>query len=123
VPIRLITNGSLVDRPYVQKALRAWRRPAARCGSSWMGAGRRTSRINGVDLAPEAHARRLALCASLCPTWVQTCMFRWDDEPPSEAMIDAYLAPRTGRAHALRGVHLYGLARPSLQPEAGHLQR
>lgn len=81
-------------------------------------------RINGVDLAPEAHARRLALCASLCPTWVQTCMVRWDDEAPSEAMMGAYLAAlELAGPSALRGAHLYGLARPSLQPEAGHLQR
>ena len=39
-------------------------------------------------------------------------------------MIDAYLAALDlAGPSALRGVHLYGLARPSLQPEAGHLQR
>lgn len=62
--------------------------------------------------------------ASLCPTWVQTCMVRWDDEAPSEAMMGAYLAAlELAGPSALRGAHLYGLARPSLQPEAGHLQR
>jgi len=125
VPIRLITNGSLVDRPYVQKALQSL---AAAGGEVWFkldgGRAEEFMRINGVDLAPEAHARRLALCASLCPTWVQTCMVRWDDEAPSQAMIDAYLAALDlAGPGALRGVHLYGLARPSLQPEAGHLQR
>ena len=125
VPIRLITNGSLVDRPYVQKALRSL---ATAGGEVWFkldgGRAEEFMRINGVDLAPEAHARRLALCASLCPTWVQTCMVRWDDEAPSEAMMGAYLAAlELAGPSALRGVHLYGLARPSLQPEAGHLQR
>jgi hypothetical protein len=101
VPIRLITNGSLVDRPYVQTALRSL---AAAGGEVWFkldgGRAEDIARINGVDLArgprPPAGAVR-----SLCPTWVQTCMFRWDDEAPSEAMIDAYLAPRTGRAERL----------------------
>ena len=125
VPIRLITNGSLVDRPYVQKALRSL---ATAGGEVWFkldgGRVEEFMRINGVDLAPEAHARRLALCASLCPTWVQTCMVRWDDEAPSEAMMGAYLAAlELAGPSALRGAHLYGLARPSLQPEAGHLQR
>lgn len=125
VPIRLITNGSLVDRPYVQKALQSL---AAAGSEVWFkldgGRAEDIARINGVDLAPEAHARRLALCASLCPTWVQTCMVRWDDEAPPQAMIDAYLAALDlAGPSALRGVHLYGLARPSLQPEAGHLQR
>ena len=125
VPIRLITNGSLADRPYVQTALRSL---AAAGGEVWFkldgGRAEDIARINGVDLAPEAHARRLALCASLCPTWVQTCMFRWDDAPPSDAMIAAYLAILDNAdTTALKGVHLYGLARPSLQPEASHLQR
>lgn len=125
VPIRLITNGSLVDRPYVQAALRHL---AAAGGEVWFkldgGRAEDIARINGIDISPEAHARRLALCASLCPTWVQTCMLRWDGEPPSDAMIDAYLAVlEEAGAPALRGVHLYGLARPSMQPEAAHLQR
>ncbi len=125
VPIRLITNGSLADRPYVQTALRSL---AAAGGEVWFkldgGRAEDIARINGVDLAPEAHARRLALCASLCPTWVQTCMFRWDGAPPSDAMIAAYLATLdSAGTTALKGVHLYGLARPSLQPEASHLQR
>ena len=125
VPIRLITNGSLVDRPYVQAALRAL---AAAGGEVWFkldgGRAEDIARINGVDLAPEAHARRLALCASLCPTWVQTCMLRWDAEAPSEAMIAAYLAALDQAGlQSLRGVHLYGLARPSMQAEASHLQR
>ena len=55
----------------------------------------------------------------MCPTWVQTCMFRWDGALPSSADIDAWLAlleaAGTGR---LRGVLLYGVARPSMQPEA-----
>jgi wyosine [tRNA(Phe)-imidazoG37] synthetase (radical SAM superfamily) len=125
IPIRLITNGSLADRPYVQTALRSL---AAAGGEVWFkldgGRAEDIARINGVDLAPAAHARRLALCASLCPTWVQTCMFRWDGEPPSDAMIAAYLATLDSAGiAALKGVHLYGLARPSLQPEASHLQR
>ena len=125
VPIRLITNGSLVDRPYVQDALR---RLGAAGGEVWFkldgGRAEDIARINGIDITPEAHARRLALCAALCPTWVQTCMVRWDGQQPADAMIDAYLAvlEQAGTA-ALRGVHLYGLARPSMQPEAAHLQR
>jgi hypothetical protein len=51
-------------------------------------------------------------------------MVGWDGEPPSDAMLDAYLARlEQAGTTALRGVHLYGLARPSLQPEAVHLQR
>jgi hypothetical protein len=125
VPVRLITNGSLVDRPYVQTALKSL---AAAGGEVWFkfdaGTAADIERINGIDVHPEAHARRLALCASLCPTWVQTCMFRWDGELPSRELVGAYIGmlELTGLA-ALKGVHLYGVARPSFQPEAVHLQQ
>lgn len=125
VPVRLITNGSLVDRPYVQTALKSL---AAAGGEVWFkfdaGTAADIERINGIDVHPEAHARRLALCASLCPTWVQTCMFRWDGELPSRELVGAYIGmlELTGLA-ALKGVHLYGVARPSFQPEAAHLQQ
>lgn len=125
VPVRLITNGSLVDRPYVQTALKSL---AAAGGEVWFkfdaGTAADIERINGIDVHPEAHARRLALCASLCPTWVQTCMFRWDGELPSRELVGAYIGmlELAGLA-ALKGVHLYGVARPSFQPEAAHLQQ
>ena len=82
------------------------------------------ARINGIDVDPHTHARRLALCASLCPTWVQTCLFRWDGQLPSQEQIDHYLEmlEYAGSA-ALKGVLLHGVARPSFQPEATHLQQ
>ncbi len=125
VPVRLITNGSLVDRPEVQVALKAL---AAAGGEVWfkLDAGTEADivRINGVDIKPQTHARRLALCASLCPTWVQTCLFGWDGAAPTKTFMDAYvdLLKMAGTA-ALCGVHLYGVARQSFQPEAVHLQR
>jgi wyosine [tRNA(Phe)-imidazoG37] synthetase (radical SAM superfamily) len=125
VPIRLITNGSLVDRSYVQAALKCL---AAAGGEVWFkfdaGTAADIERINGIDVHPETHARRLALCASLCPTWVQTCMFRWDGELPSSEQVGAYIGmlELAGLA-ALKGVYLYGVARPSFQPEAVHLQQ
>ena len=125
VPIRLITNGSLVDRPAVQDALKALSRAG---GEVWfkLDAGTETdiARINGVDIKPQAHARRLALCAELCPTWVQTCLFRWDGVAPTKAFMDAYVEMlKMAGTSSLKGVHLYGVARPSFQPEAVHLQR
>lgn len=124
VPIRLITNGSQVDRPDVQAGLRLL---AEAGGEVWfkLDAGTQAdiARINGVSIRPESHVRRLALCASLCPTWVQTCMFRWDGDVPSATFVDSYLLmlEQAGLA-SLQGVLLYGPARQSFQPEAIHLQ-
>lgn len=125
IPIRLITYGSLVHRPAVQDALKALARAG---GEVWfkLDAGTREdiAPINGVDVHPHAHAQRLAQCASLCPTWVQTCLFRWDGMPPTAVFLDAYMDTlKLAGIALLKGILLYGVARSSFQPEAVHLQR
>jgi len=123
VPVRLITNGSLVHRPAVQRGLAL----LAGCGGEvWFkvdaGTARRAAAINGVALDPAGVMRRLRLCANACPTWVQTCVFALDGEVPGDDDLGAYLEILAGAGiPALKGVLLYGLARPSMQPEAGRL--
>ena len=122
--MRLITNGSLLDRKAVQTGIARIGRAA---GEVWFKVDTGTSvglaRINGTRARPEGVARRLACCAALAPTWVQTCLFRIDGELPAEQEIEAYLALLAPLAPALAGVHLYSLARPSLQKEAPRLGR
>lgn len=123
----LITNGSQMDKAAVRAGLRAM---ASLAGEVWFKLDRATSdglrSVNGSRTDPERHYRRLKTCAQLCPTWVQTCVFALDGEPPAETDVAAYLA-LLARARSegvpLRGVLLYGLARPSLQPEAPRLTR
>ena len=80
-------------------------------------------KINGVDIDPAAHARRLALTASICPTWVQTCVFRWDGELPTQEFSDSYVAfLQKAGLEGLKGILLYGVVRQSHQPEAIHFQ-
>jgi wyosine [tRNA(Phe)-imidazoG37] synthetase (radical SAM superfamily) len=123
----LITNGSGVERPAVRQGLTRW---AALGGEVWFkldsATGEGIRRINGVHLSPNTVRRRITVCARLCPTWLQTCMFALDGAPPSAAEQDAYLAFVSGLVCdgvPLRGVLLYGLARPSLQPESPRLAR
>jgi hypothetical protein len=56
---------------------------------------------------------------------LQTCVVEIDGQPPSEAEQSAYLA-FVGRLRAesvpIEGVLLYGLDRPSQQPEASRLR-
>ena len=124
VVIRLITNGSLLDRKAVQTGIARIGRAA---GEVWFKVDTGTSaglaRINGTRARPEGVARRLACCAALAPTWVQTCLFTLDGELPAEQEMEAYLALLAPLAPALAGVHLYRLARPSLQKEAPRLGR
>lgn len=126
IPLRLITNGSYMRKPSVQAGLRAM---AGLGGEVWIKIDRATAEgirhVNGITAAPAQLAEQVEIAAGLCPTWIQTCMFAWDGAPPESGEIDAYLGFLEGlvaRAVPLRGVLLYGLARPSMQqPEAGHL--
>ena len=124
VVIRLITNGSLLDRKTVRTGIA---RIGKAAGEVWFkldaGSAAGIARINGSRARPEAVARRLACCAALAPTWVQACLFRFDGELPEEHETRAWLALLAPLASALAGVHLYSLARPSLQKEAPRLGR
>jgi wyosine [tRNA(Phe)-imidazoG37] synthetase (radical SAM superfamily) len=125
IKIRLITNGSMMDKPSVLNSVRH----LAQCnGEVWfkLDAGTKEGimRINDVNLNPQNHMQRLRNCAQACPTFIQTCMFALDDHPPSESEISAYLALVSQVKEDIQGVHLYGIARPSMQAEAkrlGHL--
>lgn len=123
VPLRLITNGSLMGQTAVREGVRLLGEAG---GEVWfkLDAGSRagTRRINGVALDPDAVARRLQASAARCTTWVQTCMFRWDGAGPSDDDIRSYLnVLETAGCDRLAGVLLYGIARPSMQPEAPRL--
>ena len=124
VIVRLITNGSLLDRKSVQAGIA---QIGAAEGEVWFKLDAATAaglaRINGTQARPEAVARRLACSATLAPTWVQTCVFRLDGEPPAASDTQAWLALLAPIAPILAGVHLYSLARPSLQKEAPRLGR
>jgi wyosine [tRNA(Phe)-imidazoG37] synthetase (radical SAM superfamily) len=124
IKLRLITNGSLLDRPGVLDGIAH----LARCnGEVWFKVDAATAegiaRINDVHLKPEGVLQRLRSCAQHCPTWVQTCVFALDGLPPAEAEIRAYLDLLRQACGDIAGVHLYGLARPSMQAEAPRLAR
>jgi len=118
----LITNGSLAEQPRVSAGIQ---RLAALNGEVWFKLDRATREglqaVNSTAMDPADHLRRLRHVAGLCPTWVQTCVFARDGEPPSAAERTAYLdalRDLVASGTPLRGVLLYGLARPSHQPEA-----
>ena len=124
LPVRLITNGSMLHRPGVQEGIRVLGELG---GEVWFKVDRASATevaaINGVPLEAEKVLRNLAQCAGLAPTWVQTCWFALDGQAPDAAARDAYCALLEPLAASLVGVHLYGLARPSLQPAAPRLTR
>ncbi|WP_074704557.1 radical SAM protein [Nitrosospira multiformis] len=123
----LITNGSLIDRDNVQRGLS---RMATLNGEVWfkLDSVTREGRqlINNTRMSLKKMRRNLQLSASLCPTWLQTCVFQIDGMPPSRNESEAYLRfieEFLSEGGVLEGVLLYGLARPSLQPEASRLTK
>ncbi len=122
--LRLITNGSLLHRPEVQRGIELL---GAIGGEVWFKVDRveaaDVAEINGVPLAAEKIARHLKICAGLASTWVQTCWFALDGLAPGASAREAYCNLLKPLAGQLAGVHLYGLARPSMQPAAPRLSR
>lgn len=121
----LITNGSLINRKPVQAGLKSM---AKLNGEVWFKFDRALSderhRINNTQMSLNQIRNHIALAASYCPTWLQTCVFQLNGAPPSEQETATYLDFVGGLIQdgiPLQGVLLYGLARPSFQPEAPQL--
>ena len=121
----LITNGSLLYRSEVQQGLRAM---AKLNGEVWFKLDRASEAgmqlINNTNTSMNKVRDNLAAAIALCPTWLQTCWFALDGEPPSRQDEDDYLefvSALLRDGHKPQGVLLYGLARPSMQAEAPRL--
>jgi wyosine [tRNA(Phe)-imidazoG37] synthetase (radical SAM superfamily) len=119
IKVRLITNGSLMHQPAILSSLDQLKQLN---GEVWfkLDAGTKADilRINDVNVNPATHIKYLKQCASHCPTWVQTCMFAYKNQPPTDTHIMQYLKCLETVKNDIQGVHLYGVARPSYQPEA-----
>ena len=120
--VRLITNGSLMERTTTREGVALLGKAG---GEVWFKIDRATpaaiARINNVSASPATMERRLRLCASLCSVWIQSCWFALDGKLPAEDEVAAYVAMVRRVADVVSGVHLYGLARASMQPEAPRL--
>lgn len=121
----LITNGSLLYRGEVQQGLRDM---AKLNGEVWFKLDRASEagmqRINDTHTSMNKVRDNLIASIACCPTWLQTCWFALDDEPPSRQDEDDYLefiASLLRDGHKPQGVLLYSLARPSMQAEAPRL--
>lgn len=121
----LITNGSLIHRDNVQDGLR---RMAQYNGEVWFKLDRASAAgmlaINDTRTTLAKVRENLSTAISLCPTWLQTCWFACDGNAPAAEDEGAYLDFLSGLLRdgiRPQGILLYGLARPSLQPEAARL--
>jgi wyosine [tRNA(Phe)-imidazoG37] synthetase (radical SAM superfamily) len=125
IKVVLITNGTLVSRTEVIMGLAALKKIN---GEVWFKVDSVTregmKRVNSTPLDPKRHISRLRRAAVLCPTFIQTCLFRQAGEPPPPAELEAYLGcmrSLVSESVPLRGVQLYTVARTSRQPEASQI--
>jgi len=124
IKIRLITNGSLMHKESVLEGIQVL---AKMNGEVWFKVDtaleESTKVINQVNIKPQQAIDRLKRCSEICPTFVQTCIFTIDNKEPNNKEIDAYIKLIDSAKKSIKGVHLYGIARPSMQPEAYRLGR
>lgn len=123
----LITNGSLVHRPGVQSGLKKLNEYG---GEVWFKLDSATEEgrdlMNNAGRGLQASVKNLLLSARLCPTRLQTCLLDYDKRGLSlqerNAFLDLLKRLKT-ESCVLKGVMLYTIARPSLQPESGRLEK
>jgi wyosine [tRNA(Phe)-imidazoG37] synthetase (radical SAM superfamily) len=116
--LRVISNGSLMRQARVRQGIA---RIGELGGEVWFKIDRGTSdeilRINGAHTTPDKIRKAVSTCSKLSPTWIQTCLFSIDNRLSEPAEFNAYLELIASIKKEIEGVHLYGLARPSRQPE------
>ncbi len=122
----LITNGSLIHQVKVQAGLKKLKYYG---GEVWFKLDSATEEgrrlINNAGQSCQASLENLIISADLCPTKLQTCLLNYDKRGLLAEEKQAYLAllNRIKDIVTLDGVMLYTIARPSLQPEAGRLEK
>ena len=124
IPLRLITNGSGVHRNTGRSGIA---RIGAMGGEVWFKVDRATRdgiwETNRVFVDPPIVRTRLVRCSELSATWVQTCWFALDQASPPANEERAYLDFVAGIRERISGVHLYGVARESMQPDGARITR
>lgn len=126
VKIVLITNGSQMHVPEVQRGIAAMSKMG---GEVWFKLDSATPEgrrgINGAGISTRRVYSNLRLAAGLCRTRIQTMVLAVDGIPPSEQSQQAWLqfvGQVLEKKIPIVDVLLYGLDRPSAQSEASRLE-
>jgi len=125
VGLVLITNGSLVTKPQVQRGLRLL---SSYGGEVWFkldrGADAELLSTNGSRVSVTRQLHRLSVAAGLCRTLVQSCWYTQSENNPLPAVVDDYVAcleQALQNGVQLAAVQLYTLARKPQLPEGRDL--
>jgi hypothetical protein len=125
VGLVLITNGSLVTKPQVQRGLRLL---SSYGGEVWFkldrGADAELHSTNGSHISVARQLHRLGIAARICRTLVQSCWYTQSGNDPLPAVVDDYVACLEQALRSgipLAAVQLYTLARKPQLPEGREL--
>lgn len=123
VQVRLITNGSQLQYAHVQHAIECL---SGMGGEVWFkldaGNDAEMRAVNDSHLPLSLHLQRLQRCCALCATWIQTAVISrvCDDgiTTTTTPVLDGYIQALKPYQRMVKGILLYGIARPSEQAGA-----
>ena len=122
--IRLITNGSYMTNPAIQKSFSLISNFNREIWFKIDGVKKNDLQtVNQVNLSLATIRKNLEAAIKNGPTIIQTCLFKLNNTLPSLELLEAYIDFLKLYRQEVKGIHLYSLARLSEQPSQNKLTR
>ena len=116
IKLRLITNGSYLNKENVQHGLEHMKSVNHEVWFKIDNVNpKEAQKINRINLSIASLRKNLKNALSISPTIVQTCLLKINNKLPSNDFVNEYIQFLKPYAHQLRGIHLYSMVRPSQQ--------
>ena len=116
IKLRLITNGSYLNKENVQQGLEHMKSVNHEV---WFKIDhvnpKEALKINRVNLSIASLKKNLQSAISISPTIVQTCLLKINKKLPSDDFVNEYIKFLDPYASQLKAIHLYSMVRPSQQ--------
>lgn len=124
IMIRLITNGSYMNKPTVKEALALISNLSKEI---WFKIDQVNEEdvktINQINLSESSIKKNLEAALAISPTVIQTCLFKLNKKLPSKESFEEYINFLELYKDKIKEIHLYSLARPSEQLSKNELTR
>jgi wyosine [tRNA(Phe)-imidazoG37] synthetase (radical SAM superfamily) len=116
IKLRLITNGSYLNKENVQQGLEHMKSVNHEVWFKIDSVNpKEVQKINRINLSIASLRKNLKSSLSISPTIVQTCLLKINKELPSQNFINEYIKFLEPYASQLKAIHLYSMVRPSQQ--------
>jgi len=116
IKLRLITNGSYLNKTIVQNGLKLMKDFDHEV---WFKIDHidpeEALKINRINLSISNLKKNLKCAISISPTIIQTCLLRINNQLPKDDSINKFIEFLKPYASDLRAINIYSLARPSQQ--------